>query len=77
MLLSIPAANIMVNLFCGAHLFVKQKISSEMKNLAAFLLRLKGLINSVLLRPVGDILFEQGLRNWLRLNTKCCGKFEK
>ena len=37
-LLSIPAANIMVNLFCGAHLFVKQKISSEMKNLAAFLL---------------------------------------
>ena len=40
-------------------------------------MRLKGLINSVLLRPVGDILFEQGLRNWLRLNTKCCGKFEK
>ena len=38
---------------------------------------LKGLINSVLLRPIGDILFEQGLGNWLRLNTKCCGKFEK
>lgn len=36
-LLLIPAANIMVNLFCGAYLFVKQKISSEMKNLAAFL----------------------------------------
>lgn len=36
-LLSILAANIMVNLFCGSHLFVKQKISSEMKNFAAFL----------------------------------------